>query len=153
MRIKIESNREFKNDNIKNINKNEILEGQTLKESFASLSSKDAFIPNKKKNSNTFISTHKSNNSNNKKQNISKKTQKNTNIYNNEIYNNTTTNNNMNNNNNNIKKKKKKKGAGTKSKTVKVESKIKDLIKKLTLAELIQIILKIQIIIKYMLCQ
>ena len=128
MRIKIESNREFKNDNIKNINKNEILEGQTLKESFASLSSKDAFIPNKKKNSNNFISTHKSNNSNNKKQNISKKTQKNANIYNNEIYNNTTTNNNM--NNNNIKKKKKKKGAGTKSKTVKVESKIKDLIKK-----------------------
>ena len=74
MRIKIESNREYKNNNnIHNINKNEISEGQTLKESFVSLSSKDAFVPNKKKNNNNFISNHKLNNSKNKKSIITKK--------------------------------------------------------------------------------
>ena len=68
MRIKIESNREY--NNISEIqNKNENIEGQPLKESFVSLSSKDAFniSKNKSNNNNNFIGTQKINNSNNKK--------------------------------------------------------------------------------------
>ena len=131
MRIKIESNREYKNNNINQI-KNENIDGKDLKESFVSLSSKDAFVPNKKINKNNYISNQKINNSKNKNSVKPKNAKKNTNINNNDNYNNIPNNSNNNNinNTNNIIKKKKKKNTGNKSKTVKVESKIKDLIQK-----------------------
>jgi hypothetical protein len=128
MRIKIESNREYNNKEIQK--KNESIEGQPLKESFVSLSSKDAFNTSKNRaNNNNFIPTKKINNSNNKK--ASKPHNSKKNLNNNNIYNNNQpiNNNIQNNSNNNIKKKKKKKQGG-KSKTIKVESKIKDLIQK-----------------------
>ena len=133
MRIKIESNREYKNNNT-NINQINY-ENHPLKESFVSMSSKDSFASNKKKATNNFKVNHKLNNSNNKKPIKQKSTKKNMNINNNnEINNNVqvnnTYNNTYNNNTNNIKKKKKKKNSGGNPKTVKVESKIKDLIKK-----------------------
>ena len=60
MRIKIDSNRDNKNNNLIP-NKNENIEAQPLKESFASLSSKDAFTPNiiKKNMNNNFLSNQK----------------------------------------------------------------------------------------------
>jgi len=127
MRIKIDSNRDYKNNNLIP-NKNENIEAQPLKESFASLSSKDAFTPNiiKKNMNNNFLSNQKLNNVNNNTKKITKP-KKNLNS-NNENYYNTSINNTY--NNNNIKKKKKKKNVGGKSKTIKVESKIKDLIQK-----------------------
>ena len=50
MRIKIESNREYNNKEIQK--KNESIEGQPLKESFVSLSSKDAFNTSKNRANN-----------------------------------------------------------------------------------------------------
>ena len=134
MRIKIDSNREYKNNNLIP-NKNENIEAQPLKESFASLSSKDAFTPNiiKKNMNNNFLSNQKLNNVNNNTKKITKPKNPKKNLNsNNENYYNTSINNTYNNinNNNNIKKKKKKKNVGGKSKTIKVESKIKDLIQK-----------------------
>ena len=132
MRIKIESNREYKNNNIVQ-NKIESIEGQPLIESFVSLSSKDAFATNQKKknnanSNNNLIVNQKLNNAKNKNEIKAKNPKK---IINN---NNETNNNNFitntYNNNANTKKKKKKKNTGGKSKTIKVESKIKDLIQK-----------------------
>ena len=130
MRIKIDSNRDYKNNNLIP-NKNENIEAQPLKESFASLSSKDAFTPNiiKKNMNNNFLSNQKLNNVNNNTKKITKPKNPKKNLNsNNENYYNTSINNTY--NNNNIKKKKKKKNVGGKSKTIKVESKIKDLIQK-----------------------
>ena len=134
MRIKIDSNRDYKNNNLIP-NKNENIEAQPLKESFASLSSKDAFTPNiiKKNMNNNFLSNQKLNNVNNNTKKITKPKNPKKNLNsNNENYYNTSINNTYNNinNNNNIKRKKKKKNVGGKSKTIKVESKIKDLIQK-----------------------
>ena len=140
-RIKIGSDRELTNTNNYNFKKNENFGGpQALKDSFNSLSSKDTFFTNKKNNNHNYTSNKKGskkpfqfNNTDNFKKNLNNnndiynKTQathsnKNTN-YN--IYNNLNKNKRTNNN------KKKKKGInGAKTRTIKIESKIKDLIQK-----------------------
>jgi len=134
-RIKIDSNRELTANNY-NFNKNENFGGQlALKDSFNSLSSKDAFFTNKKINNNTFNFASNKKSSKKSFQFNNDNLKKNNNSNNNDIYNKTENKNKNSNNKNNSKtnNKKKKKGnnnAGSKTRTIKIESKIKDLIQK-----------------------
>ena len=139
-RIKIDSNRESTNTNNYNFKKNETFGGQqAFKDSFNSLSSKDTFFTNKKINNNNynFTSNKKSSkkniklsNTDNFKKNINNNS---SDIYSNTQISNKNTNSNINNKNktsNNTNKKKKKGNNGAKTRTIKIESKIKDLIQK-----------------------
>ena len=117
-RIKIDSNRELTTNNFNF--KNENFGGQVLKDSFNSISSKDTFFTNKKINNNNShnYTNKKSNNKSNKFNDDKLNIKKNNNDFN---------------NNSQIKNKKtnkKKKKEGAKTKTIKIESKIKDLIMK-----------------------
>ena len=143
MRIKIGSDRELTNNNNYTFKKNENFGGpQALKDSFNSLSSKDTFFTNKKNNN---IHNNTSNKKDSKKSfqfnnsdNFKKNLNNNNDTYNNTQYthSNKNTKSNINNNNlnknksSNNKKKKKKMNNGAKTKTIKIESKIKDLIQK-----------------------
>ena len=138
-RIKIDSKRELTNTNY-NSKKNENFGGQqALKDSFNSLSSKDTFFTNKKNNNYNNYTSNKNSSKKSFQSNNAENFNFKKNINNNDLYTNkqitspntninTNTNNNINKKNNN--KKKKKGNNGPKTRTIKIESKIKDLIQK-----------------------
>ena len=136
-RIKIDSNRELTNTNY-NTKKNENFGGQqVLKDSFNSLSSKDTFFTNKKNNKSNYTSNKKSSKksfqTNNTDNFNSKKNINNNDLYANKQIKNSNyqnANTNTKNNINKTNKKKKKGNNGPKTRTIKIESKIKDLIQK-----------------------